>query len=165
MPLERARRAASTHEYDFLGAYVEDLGNVIDMEAIRASGIRMGVDPLGGAGVHYWPRIAERYGVDLTVISERVDPTFAFMTLDWDGRIRMDPSSSFAMQPLIAVKDRVRHRVRMRYGPRSTRHRDERRGLDAGEPLSGRCHRPSVPQSRRNGAQAPLSARPSSAAR
>ena len=105
VPLERARRAASTHEYDFLGAYVEDLGNVVDMEAIRASGIRMGVDPLGGAGVHYWPRIAQRYGVDLTVISERVDPTFGFMTLDWDGRIRMDPSSSFAMQPLIAVKD------------------------------------------------------------
>ncbi len=105
MPLERARRAASTHAYDFLGAYVEDLGNVVDMEAIRASGIRMGVDPLGGAGVHYWPRIAQRYGVDLTVISERVDPTFGFMTLDWDGRIRMDPSSSFAMQPLIAIKD------------------------------------------------------------
>ena len=78
---------------------------MVDMDAIRASGIRMGVDPLGGAGVHYWPRIAQRYGVDLTVISERVDPTFGFMTLDWDGRIRMDPSSSFAMQPLIAVKD------------------------------------------------------------
>ena len=104
MPLERARRAASMHAYDFLGAYVDDLGNVVDMHAIRASGVRMGVDPLGGAGVHYWPRIAQRYGVDLTVISERVDPTFAFMTLDWDGRIRMDPSSSFAMQTLIAAK-------------------------------------------------------------
>ncbi len=76
------------------------------MQAIRASGIRMGVDPLGGAGVHYWPRIAQRYGLDLTVISERVDPTFAFMTLDWDGRIRMDPSSPFAMRSLIAIKDR-----------------------------------------------------------
>ncbi len=103
--LERARQAATTHPYDFVGAYVEDLGNVIDMQAIRASGIRMGVDPLGGAGVHYWPRIAQRYAIDLTVISERVDPTFAFMTLDWDGRIRMDPSSSFAMQSLIAIKD------------------------------------------------------------
>jgi phosphoglucomutase len=106
MPYEQARAAASTREHDFLTAYVADLGNVIDLPAIRAAGIRMGVDPLGGAGVHYWARIAERYGVDLTVVSEQVDPTFRFMSLDWDGRIRMDPSSAYAMQRLIGLKDR-----------------------------------------------------------
>ena len=88
------------------GTYVADLGNVIDFDAIRASGIRMGVDPLGGAGVHYWARIAEHYRIDLAVVSEQVDPRFAFMTLDWDGRIRMDPSSSYAMQRLIGLKDK-----------------------------------------------------------
>jgi phosphoglucomutase len=102
---ERARRAATTHEHDYLHAYVGDLGNVIDFDVIRGAAIRMGVDPMGGAGVHYWARIAERYKLDLTVISEVVDPTFAFMTLDWDGRIRMDPSSAYAMQRLIGVKD------------------------------------------------------------
>ena len=106
MPIDRARRAATTREYDFLTAYVDDLCNVIDFDVIRTSGLRMGVDPLGGAGVHYWRRIAERYGIDLTVVSEDVDPTFRFMTLDWDGRIRMDPSSAYAMQRLIALKDR-----------------------------------------------------------
>jgi phosphoglucomutase len=106
MPLERARNASSTREYDFLNTYVDDLGSVIDFDVIRASGIRMGVDPLGGAGVHYWAKIAERYKVDLTVVSEEVDPTFRFMTLDWDGRIRMDPSSPYAMRRLIALKDR-----------------------------------------------------------
>jgi phosphoglucomutase len=79
---------------------------VIDLEAIRASGIRMGVDPLGGAGVHYWARIAERYKLDLSVVSEEIDPTFGFMSVDWDGRIRMDPSSAYAMQRLIGLKDR-----------------------------------------------------------
>jgi phosphoglucomutase len=103
---ETARRSQHVHEHDFLGRYVDDLASVVDLEAVRGSGIRMGVDPLGGAGVHYWPRIAERYGIDLTVISDEVDPTFRFMTLDWDGRIRMDPSSSYAMQRLVAVKDR-----------------------------------------------------------
>ncbi|HET7098026.1 MAG TPA: phosphoglucomutase (alpha-D-glucose-1,6-bisphosphate-dependent), partial [Casimicrobiaceae bacterium] len=106
MPINRARRAATTREHDFLSAYVDDLRNVIDFDVIRASGLRMGVDPLGGAGVRYWGRIAERYGVDLTVVSEDVDPTFRFMTLDWDGRIRMDPSSAYAMRRLIALKDR-----------------------------------------------------------
>ncbi len=106
MPFEKALHAATTHRHDFLGAYVNDLGNVIDMEAIRSAGIRMGVDPLGGAGVHYWHRIAERYGVDLTVVSEQVDPTFGFMPVDWDGRIRMDPSSAYAMQRLIGIRDR-----------------------------------------------------------
>ena len=94
------------HEYDFLGSYVADLGNVIDFDAIRASGIRMGVDPLGGAGVHYWARIAERYRIDLAVVSDQVDPRFGFMTLDWDGRIRMDPSSPYAMRRLVGLKDK-----------------------------------------------------------
>jgi phosphoglucomutase len=103
--VDRARRAATTREHDFLSAYVGDLGNVIDLDVIRGAGIRMGVDPLGGAGVHYWARIAERYKLDLTVVSEEVDPTFRFMTLDWDGRIRMDPSSPYAMRRLIGLKD------------------------------------------------------------
>jgi phosphoglucomutase len=85
---------------------VGGLGAILDMDVIRASRIRMGVDPLGGAGVHYWARIAELYRLDLTVVSEDVDPTFRFMTLDWDGKIRMDPSSSYAMQRLIGLKDR-----------------------------------------------------------
>jgi phosphoglucomutase len=101
-----ARRASTTREHDFLDAYVSDLGSVIDLEVIRASGIRMGVDPLGGAGVHYWARIAERYQLDLSVVSTEVDPTFSFMSVDWDGRIRMDPSSAYAMQRLIGLKDR-----------------------------------------------------------
>jgi phosphoglucomutase len=103
---DRALRAATTREHDFLSAYVGDLGSVIDLDFIRSSGVRMGVDPMGGAGVHYWARIAERYKLDLTVVSEVVDPTFGFMTLDWDGRIRMDPSSAYAMQRLIGLKDR-----------------------------------------------------------
>ena len=102
----KALNAATTHRHDFLDAYVGDLGNVIDMDAIRESKIRMGVDPLGGAGVHYWAAIAERYRLDLTVVSDVVDPTFSFMTLDWDGRIRMDPSSPYAMQRLTAIGDR-----------------------------------------------------------
>jgi phosphoglucomutase len=105
IPFERALRAASTHEYDFLHSYVKDLENVIDMEAIRDATIRMGVDPLGGAGVHYWPAIADRYKLDLTVVNPVVDATFRFMTLDWDGQIRMDPSSAYAMHSLIGMKD------------------------------------------------------------
>src|SRR5450631_269791 len=106
MPIAQARRAASTHEHDFLTAYVSDLGHVIDLPAIKSAGLTLGVDPMGGAGVHYWARIAEHYGIDLSVVSEEVDPTFSFMTLDWDGRIRMDPSSKYAMQRLIGLKDR-----------------------------------------------------------
>jgi phosphoglucomutase len=102
----RALAAATTHHHDYLDSYVADLGNVIDMEAIRTAQVRIGVDPLGGAGVHYWARIAERYGLNLTVVNEAVDATFAFMTLDWDGRIRMDPSSPYAMQRLLDIKDR-----------------------------------------------------------
>jgi phosphoglucomutase len=106
MPVDQALRAATTHRHDYLTSYVSDLGSVIDMAAIRGANIRLGVDPLGGAGVHYWAPIAERYGLNLTVVSETVDPTFRFMTVDWDGRIRMDPSSSYAMQRLIGLKDR-----------------------------------------------------------
>src|SRR5712692_2521010 len=106
IPFEQARCAVSTREHDFLNAYVNDLASVIDLPAIRGAGVRMGVDPLGGAGVHYWTRIAERYELDLTVVSEEVDPTFSFMTLDWDGRIRMDPSSAYAMRRLIGLKER-----------------------------------------------------------
>jgi phosphoglucomutase len=105
-PYEQALRSATTHRHDYLNTYVGDLGNVIDMDVIRGSKVRMGVDPLGGAGVHYWAPIAERYKLDLTVVSEEVDPTFRFMTVDWDGRIRMDPSSPSAMQRLIGLKDR-----------------------------------------------------------
>lgn len=106
VPLQRARGAATTREHDFLGDYIDDLGNVLDFDLIRSSGIHMGVDPLGGAGVHYWARIAEHYRLNLDVVSGQVDPTFAFMTLDWDGKIRMDPSSSYAMQRLIGLKGR-----------------------------------------------------------
>lgn len=103
---EKALRASTTHRHDFLNAYVSDLGSVLDMDAIRGANIRMGVDPLGGAGVHYWGPIAARYGLNLTVVNDVVDPTFRFMTVDWDGRIRMDPSSPYAMQGLIELKDR-----------------------------------------------------------
>ncbi len=102
---DRARHAATTREHDFMSAYIGDLDSVIDFDVIRSSGIRLGVDPMGGAGIHYWARIAERYKLNLTVVNEVVDPTFSFMTLDWDGRIRMDPSSSYAMRRLIEVKD------------------------------------------------------------
>jgi phosphoglucomutase len=104
--IDAALASFTTHHHDYLTAYVEDLGNIVDMDAIRTSGITLGVDPLGGAGVHYWGPIAKRYGLNLKVVNEVVDPTFRFMTLDWDGRIRMDPSSEYAMQPLIALKDR-----------------------------------------------------------
>jgi phosphoglucomutase len=106
MELAQARKAATTHEHDYLGTYVADLGNVIDFDVIRSAGLRLGVDPLGGAGVHYWAQISERYQIDLTVVNAEVDPQFAFMTADWDGKIRMDPSSRYAMQRLIALKDR-----------------------------------------------------------
>ncbi len=102
---DKAVKASTTHRYDFLNNYVNDLGNIIDMDAIHNAKIKMGVDPLGGAGVHYWEPIAERYKLDITVTNKMVDPTFSFMTVDWDGQIRMDPSSAYAMQRLIAMKD------------------------------------------------------------
>ena len=103
---DKALHVPTTHRHDYLSAYVGDLRNVIDLDAIRSSQIKLGVDPLGGAGVHYWSRIAESYDLNLTVVNQTVDPTFRFMTLDWDGRIRMDPSSPYAMRRLIDLKDR-----------------------------------------------------------
>jgi phosphoglucomutase len=103
---EKALHAPTTHKHDFLSAYVDDLDSVVDMTAIRDARIRLGVDPLGGAGIDYWPRIAEKYGLDLTIVNQTVDPTFRFMTVDWDGKIRMDPSSPYAMQGLIGLKDK-----------------------------------------------------------
>lgn len=102
----QALKAATTHRHDYLNSYVADLGNVIDMQAIADSGLRLGVDPLGGAGVNYWSAIAEHYQLNLEVVNKQVDPTFRFMSLDWDGRVRMDPSSAHAMGGLIALKDR-----------------------------------------------------------
>jgi phosphoglucomutase len=102
---EKALRVSTTHRYDFLNTYVADLGSVIDMDVVRGAGLDLGVDPLGGAGVHYWAAIAERYQLNLRVVNQRVDPTFAFMDVDWDGRIRMDPSSPYAMHSLIGLKD------------------------------------------------------------
>ncbi len=99
-------RAPGVVSHDFLGSYVADLGDVVDLEAVRASGLRIGVDPLGGASVDYWGAIGERFGLDLTVTNPSVDPTFRFMTVDWDGRIRMDPSSPHAMAGLLALRDR-----------------------------------------------------------
>lgn len=103
---EKALHASTTHKHDFLSAYVKDLDSVVDMATIHNAHIKLGVDPLGGAGIDYWPRIAEQYGLDLTVVNKSVDPTFRFMTVDWDGKIRMDPSSPYAMQRLIGLKDK-----------------------------------------------------------
>src|SRR5215475_6247716 len=101
VPFDRARSAPTTHGHDYLDAYVGDLGSVVDLEAIRASRVRIGVDPLGGASVAYWDAIGERYGLDLEVVNRAVDPTFRFMTVDWDGQIRMDPSSPYAMARMV----------------------------------------------------------------
>jgi len=106
IPFERALEASTTHRYDYVGSYVGDLGNVVDMEAIRSAGLKIGVDPLGGAGVHYWESVIERYGVSIQVVNQAVDPTFRFMCLDWDGKIRMDCSSPYAMAGLISLRDR-----------------------------------------------------------
>ena len=106
IPHVQARRAPTTHQHDYVTPYVADLGDMVEMEVIRGAGLNLGVDPLGGAGVHYWGRIAEKYKLNLTVVSEEVDATFRFMTVDWDGQIRMDPSSPYAMQRLIGMKDR-----------------------------------------------------------
>jgi phosphoglucomutase len=106
VPLAMALNAPTTHRHDFVTSYVNDLNQVVDMEAIRNGRLNLGVDPLGGAGVAYWGRIGEQYGLRLTVVQDAVDPTFRFMTLDWDGRIRMDCSSPYAMAGLIAMKER-----------------------------------------------------------
>lgn len=105
MPLEKALKAPTTHRHRYIDAYVNDLENVINFNAIRHANIKLGVDPLGGAGIHYWQPIADKYKLNLTIVNHEVDPTFRFMTVDWDGQIRMDPSSPYAMQRLIGLKD------------------------------------------------------------
>lgn len=106
MSYERARKASSTHLHDYITPYVADLGNAVDMALIKSTGVKIGIDPLGGAAVHYWAPLIERYGIDASIVNNAVDPTFRFMTADWDGKIRMDCSSPFAMASLIAMRDR-----------------------------------------------------------
>jgi len=103
---DRARKSPHVHRHDYIGPYVADLNNVVDMEAIRSSGVNIGIDPLGGASVHFWQPIIERYGITATVVSDAIDPTFRFMTVDWDGKIRMDCSSPYAMARLIGMRDK-----------------------------------------------------------
>ena len=143
----RARR--TTGRYDFLGAYVDDLPRVVDLDAIRAAGVRIGADPLGGASVAYWGEIADGYRLDLTVVNPQVDPTFRFMTLDWDGKIRMDCSSPYAMAALIAPPGRLRRRHGQRHRRRPARHRHPGRRADEPQPLSGRRDRVPVRPPRR----------------
>ena len=140
VPYETALRAATTHRYDFVNAYVKDLGNVIDIDEIRCANIRMGVDPMGGAGVHYWAPIAEHYGLNLTIVNDIVDPTFRFMPVDWDGQIRMDPSSPYAMTNLINLKDRFD--IAFACDTDYDRHGivTQKRGFDATQSLSGCCY-------------------------
>jgi phosphoglucomutase len=106
IPHERLAASSTVRRFDYISQYVDDLANVIDLEAIRASGVTLGIDPLGGASVAYWPRIAERYGLAATIVNSTVDPQFGFMTADWDGKIRMDCSSPYAMTRLIGLRDR-----------------------------------------------------------
>jgi phosphoglucomutase len=106
IPYERARNAACVHGHDYVGPYVADLANVVDLESIRASNIRIGIDPLGGAAARYWQPLIERYGIAATVVNDAIDPTFRFMTVDWDGKVRMDCSSPYAMARLISMADR-----------------------------------------------------------
>ena len=105
LPYEQAFKAHTVYPYDYVTPYVDDLSNVVDLEVVRNSGVHLGVDPLGGASVHYWGAIRDKYRLDLTVVNEDVDPSFRFMTVDWDGKIRMDPSSVYAMQRLLGLKD------------------------------------------------------------
>ena len=135
--------------YEFLATYVDDLPTVVDLDAIRAAGVRIGADPLGGASVDYWGAIAERHRLDLTVVNPLVDPTWRFMTLDWDGKIRMDCSSADAMASLIGRAGRVPDRHRQRRRRRPPRHRHARRRADEPQPLPGRRHRLPVRLSRR----------------
>jgi phosphoglucomutase len=106
IPYDRARKSPHIRRHDYIGPYVADLANVVDMEAIRSSGVKIGIDPLGGASVHFWHPIIERYGIAATIVSETIDPTFRFMTVDWDGKIRMDCSSPYAMARLIGMRDK-----------------------------------------------------------
>jgi phosphoglucomutase len=138
VPYERALKAATTRSEDFVGPYVEDLKSVIDMDAIRAAGVKIGVDPLGGAAVHYWGPVAERYKLDLTVVNPAVDPTFAFMPVDHDGKIRMDCSSPYAMAGLVRLKDRFRVAFGNPHPSLPRRWGRAGRGPDEPEPLPGR---------------------------
>jgi phosphoglucomutase len=106
LPYERARKSLYVHRHDYIGSYVADLTNVVDMETIRVSGVKIGIDPLGGACAHFWQPIIERYGIAATIVSDAIDPTFRFMTVDWDGKIRMDCSSPDAMARLIGMRDK-----------------------------------------------------------
>ena len=153
MPLERALQAPTTHRHDYLTAYVSDLGQVIDMEAIRGSGLRLGVDPLGGAGVHYWAPIAERYGLDLTVVSETVDPTFRVHDA---GLGRADPDG-----PVVLLRDAaadrpegpLRPRLRVRHRPRPARHRHPQLRAAAAQSLPRGRHRSTCSGTGRSGAR------------
>jgi phosphoglucomutase len=106
VPYERARKVSTTHLRDYIRPYVADLGNTVDMALIKSAGVKIGIDPLGGAAVHYWAPLIEHYGIHATVVNDAVDPTFRFMTADWDGKIRMDCSSPYAMASLIQMRDR-----------------------------------------------------------
>ena len=106
IPYERARKAACIHGYDYVAPYVADLANVVDLDVIRSAGVRIGIDPLGGAAVQYWQPIIERYKINATVVNDAIDPTFRFMTVDWDGKIRMDCSSPYAMTRLVGLRDK-----------------------------------------------------------
>src|SRR6202030_56381 len=103
---DRARNSPYVHRHDYIGSYVVDLANVVNMEAIRSSGVKIGIDPLGGASVQFWQQIIERYGIAATIVSDAIDPTFRFMPVDWDGRVRMDCSSPYAMARLIGMRDK-----------------------------------------------------------
>ena len=142
--LKKLSKAATTHEYDYISPYVADLANVVDMEMIAASGLKLGVDPMGGAAVHYWAPIAERYGLSLDIVNPDVDPTFAFMTLDKDGKIRMDCSSPFAMQGLIKLKDKFDIAFGNDTDGRSPRDCHQKRRTAQSESFSDRGHMVSV---------------------
>ena len=144
IPYDRARKAACVHRYDYVTPYVADLAGVVDMEAIRAAGVKIGIDPLGGAAVGYWQPIIERYRLAADVVSDTVDPTFRFMTVDWDGKIRMDCSSPYAMARLIGVTRKIRRRLCQRHRRRPPRHRHPLRRADESEPLPRRRDRLSV---------------------
>jgi phosphoglucomutase len=120
VPYESALKAGTTKQVDYAPAYVSDLRNVVDLEAVRSAGLKLGVDPLGGASVHYWDRIRSMYGLDVTVVNTKVDPTFSFMTVDHDGKIRMDCSSPYAMARLVGLKDK--YRVAFANDPDADRH-------------------------------------------
>ena len=140
LPYERALRAETTHFHDYITPYVADLGTIIDMEAIAAAGLKIGVDPMGGAGIAFWDPIAERYGLDLTIVNRAVDPTFRFMTLDGDGVIRMDCSSPYAMASLIALREQFDIAFGNDPDYESPRDRNPQRRAAEPQPFPGRGH-------------------------